>query len=94
LRLATQNARELKTMQTYLLVKWDFQFFGELVGIERAQREVATFDADHRHFALAVVDLQHNGLGGGVIVDIDFAVRNAAFAQKTFSPAAIAAPGS
>jgi hypothetical protein len=77
-----------------LLVQRDFQFFGEFVGIEGAQGKVAAFDADHWNFALAVIDLQDDGFGSGIVINIDFAVSNAAITQKMFGPAAIAAPGS
>jgi hypothetical protein len=86
--------RHENTSLLNLLIERDFQFFGEFVGVERAQREVAAFNSDHRHFALAIIDLQHDGFGGGVIVNVDLAIRNASVAQKTLGPAAIAAPGS
>jgi hypothetical protein len=77
-----------------LFVQRDFQLFGEFVGVEWAQGEVTALDADHRDFALAVIDLQDDGFGGGVVINVDFAVSNAAVTQEMFSPAAIAAPGS
>src|ERR1700740_1111077 len=76
-----------------LLVERDFQFVGELVGVERAERKVTAFDANRRHLALAVICLQHDRFSSRVVVNIDLAEWYPAFAQERFRAAAITAPG-
>lgn len=59
--------------------------------IERAARKIAALYFNRGNFSPAVVDLEHQFFGFGLVVDVYFAKRDSALRQKLLGSAAIAA---
>src|SRR5579863_647652 len=73
-------------------IQGNVQFFRELVGVERAAREVASADLNRGDFSAPVVRAQNNFLRSWFLVDVDFAECDSALAKELPDPPAIAAP--
>ena len=88
----TFNTEATENTERSLLVQWDIQFGGELVGIKWAAGKKAVANLDRGDFSAAFVYLKDKVLGIDIFVDVHFDEFYAAILHELLGAAAIRAP--